>query len=47
MDEEEYIKHFKAIDFKLKMDYQNMYVSVKNALVEVANDLFRTNEEAS
>ncbi|WP_372472683.1 hypothetical protein AB4865_07630 [Capnocytophaga sp. ARDL2] len=40
MDEEEYIKHYKAIDFERKIQNISLYHSVKRAVVEVVNEMF-------
>lgn len=40
MDDEEYIQHYKAIDFQQKIQNINLYASVKKAIVEVVNEMF-------
>ena len=40
MDDEEYIQHYKVIDFQQKIQNINIYASVKKALVEVMNEMF-------
>lgn len=44
MNDEEYIQHYKAIDFQQKIQNINFYASVKKALVEVVNEMFRDKE---
>lgn len=39
MDDEEYIQHYKSIDFQQKIQNINLYASVKKALVEVVNEM--------
>ncbi len=40
MSEAEYIKHFQAIDFKMKCESRIQYNANKRALVEVLNEFF-------
>lgn len=47
MDDEEYIQHYKAIDFQQKIQNFNLYASVKKALVEVVNEMFRSEDLSS
>ena len=40
MDDEEYIQHYKAIDFQQKIQNINLYSTMKKVMVEVANGMF-------
>jgi hypothetical protein len=44
LDTEEYIKYYKAIDFKMKLEQHNNYIAQKRALSEIANELFKKDD---
>jgi hypothetical protein len=45
MEEAEYIEKYRAIDFQMKMERQNMYLSVRKAVVEVVNEMFKKEDD--
>lgn len=45
MDEDEYTKHFRAIDFQMKMQKQIHYLSTRKALTEVIDEMFSKEKE--
>lgn len=47
MDDEEYIRHYQAIDFQQKIQNFNLYASVKKAIVEVANEMLSSEDLSS
>ncbi|AIQ00738.1 hypothetical protein [Ornithobacterium rhinotracheale] len=46
LEEDEYIKHFQALDYHLKVQNRLMYNSFRRALTEVVNELFSSEESA-
>uniref|UniRef100_UPI0039A6F322 hypothetical protein n=1 Tax=Ornithobacterium rhinotracheale TaxID=28251 RepID=UPI0039A6F322 len=46
LSEEDYITHFQAVDFHLKVQNRLMYNAFKKALAEVVNELFAQTAES-
>lgn len=47
MDDEEYIEHYKGIDFQQKIQNINLYASMKKVLAEVVNEMSNSEDLSS